>query len=253
MKKNIFLEIEYDGTDFYGSQIQNRRQVNGQTVSEPTIQSKLEQALEKLFNCPVRVVLAGRTDRGVHARGQGVSFSLDTKIPLPNIKQALNTFLPDSIRVRKIKKVPADFHARFSARYKTYCYRIFNNPEPSVFERHRSWFVPQELSMGKMEKCSRLLIGEKDFRLFAREASAYHDCRRTIYEIKFGKKGGCIVIKFRGNGFLRCMVRNIVSFLVRAGCGEISLPQARCIVRGKSRYINHPAPAGGLYLHKVTY
>ncbi|MCD6584076.1 MAG: tRNA pseudouridine(38-40) synthase TruA, partial [Candidatus Omnitrophica bacterium] len=118
MVKNIFLEIEYDGTNYFGWQIQSKeKKAKGRTIQE-----KIQQALEKLFNRKVKINYAGRTDRGVHAYSQCINFKIDTNIPLKNIRLALNSFLPSDISIKRIKKVPLDFHARFNAKSKIYRY-----------------------------------------------------------------------------------------------------------------------------------
>ena len=119
MKKNIFLEIEYLGTGYFGFQIQAH-----ESRSEVTVQGLIEKAIEKLFKQKVRIIYAGRTDRGVHAKGQAVNFIVDTSIPLNNIKAALNTLLPSDIRIKRLKEVSLDFHARFWAKSKLYEYMI---------------------------------------------------------------------------------------------------------------------------------
>lgn len=253
MQKNVFLEIEYDGTNYFGWQIQNRSTVHGPQSTAPTVQGELEEALKRLFHQKIRVIYAGRTDRGVHALGQVINFKVDTKIPLANIKAALNSFLAPAILIRKIKTVPLQFHARFSAKSKTYRYRIFNSAQGSVFERNYSWCAPEKLDIEKMEKCIPMLVGRKDFSLFARQGRIYHDCTRQLNYIVIRKRGAFLSIDINGDGFLRCMVRNIVAFLVRVGKGEIKIGEIRAILKKKKSYVNRPAPAQGLYLYKVHY
>ena len=123
---NIFFEVEYVGTHYFGFQVQNKKD-----SSEVTVQQKLEEALHRLLNQPIRIIYASRTDRGVHAKAQGVNFHSDTTIHPTNIVRALNAFLPEDIRVKKARYVASDFHARFSARSKIYRYIIFQRPRQS--------------------------------------------------------------------------------------------------------------------------
>lgn len=246
--QNIFLEIEYLGTNYFGFQIQQKKD-----KKEITIQSALEKALKKLFKENIRIIGSGRTDRGVHAKAQVVNFKAETKIPLSNIKIALNVLLPQDIRIKRIKKVPLNFHARFSAKSKIYRYIILNAKEPSVFSKDFAWYLNSNLDLDKMKQAAKKLAGEKDFSVFAKEARRYENCRRTLSSISIKKKKSFIYIDIKAGGFLRCMARNIVSFLVKIGEGKINLGDILPIISKKIPYINKPAPAAGLYLYKVNY
>ena len=234
-QKNIFLEVEYSGTNYFGFQVQEKK-----SVVQPTVQGKLEEALEKLFRKKIRITFAGRTDRGVHAKAQGINFKVDTKIPLDNIKKALNTSLPSDIRIKKIKRVPLDFHARFSAKSKIYRYLIYNSKEPSVFWRDYSWHLSGKLELKTMQEGARNLLGRKDFSSFAKTAKKYKHCIREIKNISVKKEGKFIQIDIEADGFLRSMARNIVYFLA-----DLS--------GSKTPRRNKPALACGLYLYKVKY
>ncbi|MDD3296222.1 MAG: tRNA pseudouridine(38-40) synthase TruA [Candidatus Omnitrophica bacterium] len=246
--KNIFLQVEYLGKSYYGFQIQNKK-----AVKEVTVQEVLEKALEKLFLQDIRIVYSSRTDRGVHAMAQSLNFKVKTKIPLANIKKALNAFLPADIKIKKIKKVPLDFHSRFSVRSKIYRYVVFNRRQPSVFWEDFSWHIPQGLDLEAMRKVSLSLIGKKDFSLFARGASNYKNCVRSLKAIEIKKRNGLVYIDIEADGFLRSMARNIVAFLAKIGSGEVPLVEAVNILKKNTSYINNPAPAQGLYLYKVKY
>ncbi|MFH1519109.1 MAG: tRNA pseudouridine(38-40) synthase TruA [Candidatus Omnitrophota bacterium] len=248
MEKNIFLEIEYLGTNYFGFQVQAKK-----ARDQVTVQGVLEQALLRLFKRRIRVVASGRTDRGVHAKSQVVNFKVDSKIPLANIKAALNTFLPQDIRVKKVKPVASNFHARFSVKSKIYRYVIIQSKEDSVFWRGFAWHIPIPLNLKKMGKASRKLVGRRDFSLFAKEAKNYKDCRRRVKDILIRKRTNLIYIDIEAEGFLRSMARNMVSFLVRVANGGIPLKDVPLILKQKTPYINNPAPAQGLYLYKVKY
>ncbi|OQX87469.1 MAG: tRNA pseudouridine(38-40) synthase TruA [Candidatus Omnitrophica bacterium 4484_70.2] len=241
--KNILLEIEYDGTNYFGWQIQKKKK---------TIQGELQKALKKLFKKEIKIFYAGRTDRGVHAQSQMANFFIETSIPLKNILVALNSFLPQDIRIKKIKKVPSDFfaHQAFS---KVYRYIILNSSVPSVFLRHYSWYVPEKLDISKMEKISKKLVGFRDFSIFAKEVTRYKTTYRNLKRISIRKRSKFIYIDLEADGFLRQMVRNIVYFLVEVGRRRISLKEAELILNKKTSYSKKPAPSSGLYLYKVNY
>lgn len=248
MQKNILLKIEYLGTNYFGFQIQNKKGSN-----EVSVQSRLEEALKRLFKRPLRIIYASRTDRGVHAYEQAVNFSVDTNISLKNIKSALNAFLPSDIRIKSAKIVPLDFHARFWAKGKIYRYIILNRKESSVFWINRSWHLKQRLDTCAMRDIARTLVGRKNFALFAKEAKKYSDCTREIKNISLRKNDSFLYVDIEADGFLRNMVRNIVAFLIKVGLSEISPAQACDILQGKASYHNKPAPGCGLYLLKVKY
>lgn len=246
--RNIFLEVEYVGTNYFGFQIQDKKDKR-----QITIQGVIEEALFKLFRKKVRITYAGRTDRGVHARGQVINFKIQTNILLKNIKKALNSFLPPDIRIKNIKKVPLDFHSRFWAKSKIYRYIISQRKEPTVFWRDFSWHIDKPLDLEAMQKISLKLIGRKDFSLFAKEAKKYKDCRRCIKAISIKKRGSFVHIDIEADGFLRNMARNIIFFLVKVGNDKIPLTKAYLVLKRKVSYANKPAKACGLYLYKVNY
>jgi len=247
--RNIFLKVAYLGTDYYGSQLQDKP-----GVSEPTVQAALETALQKLFKRKVRPTFSSRTDRGVHALAQGVSFKIESPVPLANIKRALNVYLPPDIRVLAVKQVPLDFHARFSAKDKTYRYIIVNSQYPDVLMHERAWYVQyRRLDVNLMKKAAAKLVGKKDFKVLAKEAKKYHDTRRNMLSIKVKKRGRFIYIDLKARGFLHNMARNIVALLVECGSKRIKPTQIPAILAGKAQYHPRPAPPGGLYLQQINY
>lgn len=248
MLKNVLLEIEYDGTNYFGWQIQNRR-----SGRQKTVQGEVEQALKKLFNEKIKLIYASRTDRRVHAKSQSANFTVKTKIPVNNIRLALNSFLPLDIRVKKANFVPLDFHARFNARSKIYRYVIYNKKSPCVFNRNYVWYLPDKLDLEKMRKAASKLLGRRDFSCFAKEAGKYDSCIRRIFSLSINKRPGYLLFDIEADGFLRNMVRNIVSFLVSVGRKEIILKDAARIISGKMDYKKKPAPGNGLYLLRVKY
>ncbi len=248
MLKNILLEIEYDGSDFCGWQVQNRSKKPKRTAQE-----EFQKILDKVFGMSVGIDYSSRTDKGVHAKAQCVNFKVDTKIPIKNIKFALNNSLPPDIRVKKIKIVPLEFHARFDVISKIYRYIICTKKEPSVFLHNYAWNFSGELDLNIMERCVKRLIGRKDFFVFARDASKYKTCIRDIKLISIKRKGPYVHIDIEADGFLRNMARNLVSFLVSVGKGDISLKDVNLIVSKHIPYIKRPLPGRGLYLMKVKY
>jgi len=246
--QNICLELEYDGSNYFGWQIQKSAH------RSVTIQSTFEQALKKLFKKPVKAVSSGRTDSGVHAKTQVVNFKILTPIPLENIKIALNGLLPSDIRILKIKKKPPNFHARFSVRSKIYEYLIYNQTMFPVFKRNYYWHVPGYLNLNQMRRASLMLIGKYDFASFASKVDREKSSVRSLKSIRINKKNSVISIKVEASGFLRGMVRNIVAALVDVGKGEVSVSQVKRIKRAKNRsFLGKSAPACGLYLLKVKY
>ncbi|MCF7888295.1 MAG: tRNA pseudouridine(38-40) synthase TruA [Candidatus Omnitrophica bacterium] len=248
MEKNIFFEIEYVGTNYFGFQVQNKK-----NKKEVTIQSIFEKALSKLFCQPIKINASGRTDRGVHAKAHPLNFKVNTEIPLKNIKKAINSFLPADIRVKKAKLVDLDFHSRFSAKSKIYQYIILNRKESSVFWSKFSWHFIEQLDISLMCQAGEKLIGLKDFYIFAKGAKKYRDCMRNLKKISIKKKRNFIYIDIEADGFLYQMARNIVYFLTDVGSKKITINQIEGILSGKIKFIKKPAPPWGLYLKRVKY
>ncbi|MCF7871004.1 MAG: tRNA pseudouridine(38-40) synthase TruA [Candidatus Omnitrophica bacterium] len=248
MKRNVFLEIEYIGTNYFGFQVQRK-----ENQKEITIQSVLENLLSSFFQQPIKITASGRTDRGVHAKAHPLNFKIDTKIPLENIKKPLNKRLPDDIRIKRVKEVPWDFHSRFMAKSKIYSYMIYNHKEPSLFWHNFSWFLPDQLDLVLMREAAKKITGKRSFYCFAKDAKKYKSCIRDLKNLTIIKKRGFIYINLKADGFLRQMARNIVSFLVEAGGGKIETGQIDKILSQEKRFMKKPAPARGLYLKKVNY
>ncbi len=247
MKKNIFLEIEYLGTNYFGFQSLKKKR------NQPTLQEAIENALLRLFKQNIKIVSSSRTDRGVHAKAHPLNFKADTSIPLKNLKRALNSLLPLDIRVKKVKEVPLEFQARFWAKSKIYRYIIFNQKEPSVFESNFSWHFPEKISISLMRKAARKVVGKRDFSIFAKGASKYRSCIRNLKNISVSRKGNFIFIDLEADGFLRQMARNIVFFLVAVGSGKIDFSDLDLILSREKKAAQKPAPSQGLYLCKVKY
>ncbi len=248
MTRNFKLTIEYDGTDFCGWQIQK----NG----ERTVQAEVTKACETIFKQKVTVIASGRTDSGVHARGQVIHFHADTRMKPVEVLKALNSRLPQDIAVLNVKEVSEDFHAQYSVKNKTYRYVVLNAKQRSVFETRYAYFYPYSLDVKVMQNVSKILCGRHDFKAFQAHdpLRAEKDTVRTIKKIVIQRKGDKILIDVTADGFLYKMVRNIVGSLLSRGAGLISQADLSNILKSKERS-NAPAtaPAYGLCLQEVKY
>ena len=240
------LTIEYDGTDFGGFQSQKNAR---------TVQDVLEEALHRIYKTKIKVAGASRTDSGVHAEGQTVHFKTEKAIPFQNLLKAINSNLPEDVAIKKIEKVPSSFHARFSAKKKTYLYdiRLSSIPEPLHRRRVYSFFYPVDIS--KIKKAARLLVGRHDFKSFqAKSSEKEMSTVRTITQLKVVSEGDRLLFLVEGTGFLYNMVRNIVGSLLDVGRGKMTVEEFKKAFAAKDRKQMGPtAPARGLTLQKVTY
>ncbi len=243
--RNIKLTISYDGTNYRGWQIQK----NGITVQEV-----IEKAIQKVFEKKCRLFGAGRTDSGVHAKGQVANFKTVAKISLQKIKAALNANLPEDIVIKKAEEVSLDFHSQFSAKKKKYKYILYNSKSPEPFLSRYSWQVMYKLDLSLMKKEAKILIGKHDFKSFQATDKKDRASVRTIENIVVKKRGKQISIELTGNGFLYNMVRNIVGTLIDIGRGYLASGSMKIILSKKNRSLAGPtAPAKGLFLMKIEY
>ncbi len=244
---NIQITLEYEGTNYAGWQ----RQKN----THRTIQEIIESVLFKILREKVKLIAAGRTDAGVHAKAQTANFSAKNKIPLSKLQYSLNSLLPEDIKVTVIRQVPSDFHSRFSAVSKTYRYTILNRDYPSVFLRKYVYLCSYILNIKLMQEAAGYLIGEHDFTSFKNGNDAQEkSCVRKVESIKINKENDYIYMDFTANGFLRNMVRNIAGTLIEAGRGKLKPNKIKEILLSKNRKSAGPtAPACGLCLIKVKY
>ncbi len=240
------LILEYDGTDFGGFQSQKNARA---------VQDVLEAALEKIFKKEVKVTGASRTDSGVHAEGQAIHFKIDTQIPERGLLRAINSHLPEDVAVKKVEKVPSDFHARFSAKKKTYLYAVRLSQVPAPLERRRvySYFYPVDIS--KVKKAARLLVGRHDFRSFqAKSNEKEMSTVRRITKLQVVKRDDKLSFLVEGDGFLYNMVRIVVGSLLDVGRGRMSLADFKTAFRAHDRRLMGPtAPPQGLALLKIVY
>lgn len=232
--------VSYDGSKFYGFQKLNNHK---------TVQQCLEQAISKINKKPVTVKGAGRTDRGVHALGQGINFDLDVNVPVDRLKKAINSLLDDAIYIRDIKEVDNNFHARFSAKKKIYEY-IINLGEYDAIRNDYLYNYNRSLDVKEMKKAARKLEGAHSFKAFTSgERDNYNS---IIYSIKIKKEKDLLIITFEGKSFYRYMVRNMVGVLIGVGAKKISVDILDDMFEGKN-VIYQTAPACGLYLREVFY
>jgi len=246
--RNILLNLEYDGTDFLGSQIQ---------AVGRTVQGEVERVLQQLTQQETRVTLAGRTDTGVHARGQRANFHTLSTMPLETLQRGLNALLPPDLAVQRVQEVAEDFHARFDARLRVYRYTLYNSPFRSPLVRRYAWQLPGMLEVEAIKAGLALLVGTHDFRSYAaasKGASGRRGTVRTVRTARCWADRPWIYVEMAADGFLRRMVRNVVGELVRLGQGAIDLAgfQATWEAHDRQR-AGAPAPPQGLCLERVEY
>jgi tRNA pseudouridine38-40 synthase len=249
--RNFKLVLSYDGTDFAGWQVQ---------PDTATIQATLATAIGRVTGENVLPQGSGRTDAGVHALGQVASFSIESPIPAKNLMVALNDILPASIRVLEATEVPAEFHARKSARAKTYGYRIFRGDICPPMVARYVWHYPYPLDEGAMRDAAKRVIGEHDFTSFAavdpergRDDGEVSNVR-TIFSSNWERTGDELVYTVGGNGFLHHMVRNLIGTFILIGKRTLKAEEIPLILTARSRAAaGATAPASGLYLVSVEY
>lgn len=243
---NFKLILEYDGTAYRGWQRQ---------ASDPTVQAELERAIGRMTQQTVTAIGAGRTDAGVHALGQTANVRVETRIPADALLKGLNSLLPPDIAVRACAEVPDRFHARFDARCKTYRYHILNRAARAAVGRHYAWFIHRPLDVDRMRAAARALVGRHDFKSFESTGSPRAHTLRTITAAEWQSEGeGRLRFTVTADGFLRCMVRNIVGTLVAVGLGRIDPDEVAAIIASRDRRrAGAAAPPQGLFLVRVEY
>jgi tRNA pseudouridine38-40 synthase len=247
VSRTFKLTIAYDGTGFIGWQ----RQATG-----TSIQGLLEDALSELDERAVTVTGAGRTDAGVHARGQVATATLDRDIDAASVIRAVNIRLPPTVRVLEASLAPDGFHPRFDARLKTYRYRIWNADVMCPFERSFAWHLPMKLDAGSMAEAAAMLCGTHDFAAFQGTGSDTQTTVRTVLRssVERDEDGPLVVYDADGEGFLRHMVRNVVGTLVEIGRGRRPPSWIGEVLASRERTSAGPtAPAHGLFLMGVSY
>ncbi len=249
--RNLKITLAYDGSDFSGWQVQPDR---------VSVQGTLSDALERVTGARVLPQGSGRTDAGVHALGQVASCELDAGIPTANLQRALNHVLPSAIRVLNVEEMPPEFHARKSARAKTYRYRIFRGEVCLPFLARYVYHYPYSLEESALPEAAATVVGDHDFTSFAavdpergREAEDTSNVR-TMYSSEWSREGEELIYTVRGSGFLHHMVRNLVGTFLLVGKGTLDASAVRNILQARDRSAAGPtAPACGLYLVSVDY
>ena len=243
--RNLRLDICYDGTRYRGWQ-----RLPGK---DDTIQGKLETALSRILGEPIEISGSGRTDAGVHARGQVANFHCESTMPACEILDNLRKYLPEDIGIYGCKEVSPRFHARLNAKEKTYRYRIWNSDSPCVFERRFVAVMPEPLDLSAMEQAAQHLLGEHDFSAFCGNAKMKKSTVRFIRSLTIEQAGDEIHIVVTGNGFLHNMVRILVGTLVEVGRGERCASGIPSLFGGKRADAGFLAPPQGLCLQEVFY
>jgi len=249
--RNIKLTLAYDGQDFAGWQIQ---------PDQPTIQGTLVSVIEQITGEKTLPQGSGRTDAGVHALAQVATLQLESRIPLLNFRKALNDVLPRAIRVLKVEEVAADFHARKSARAKTYEYRIYRGEICPPFLSRYVYHHPYPLDEDAITEAATAVVGEHDFTSFAavdpeaRKENTDANNVRTVYVSNWERVGEQLIYTVRGNGFLHHMVRNLVGTFLMIGKGNLTIKDLKRILDVRDRSAAAAtAPANGLFLISVEY
>lgn len=246
--RNIKVVVAYDGTCYHG--FQEQRGTKFQTV-----QGVLENRLSRLAGQEIKIFGAGRTDSGVHARGQVINFDAgDWRAPPEKVAPALNSLLPRDIAAISSIEVPAGFHARFSAAAKTYCYTVYNGRAPSPFRRLYSYHVPRPLDVDAMGEGVKKLIGNHDFAAFRALGTPVNTTVRCLMKAIVRREGEIIRVELKADGFLYHMARMITGTLIRVGLGKLSPGDMEEILESKNSLLAGPtAPARGLCMESVEY
>ena len=243
--RNLRLDICYDGTRYRGWQ-----RLSG---VDNTIQGKLETALSRILGEPIEISGSGRTDAGVHARGQVANFHCESDMPTAQILEELRRYLPEDIGIYSCKDCSPRFHARLNAKEKNYCYRIWNSENPCVFDRRYVAVMPEKLDVDAMKQAAEMLTGEHDFSAFCGNPKFKKTTVRYIRAIDIRRQGDEIQLSFTGNGFLHNMVRILVGTLIEVGRGERNPRSIPELFGGKRSDAGFLAPAQGLCLMEVMY
>ncbi len=241
--RNIKLTLEYDGTDFVGWQLQD----NGRSV-----QGELERALRQMTQEEVRLIGAGRTDAGVHARGQVANFRTASLLGVDQLRKGINGLAGEDVRVLSAEEVDESFHARFSARERCYKYTIIQNPHPIL--RRTSWLVSYPLEGELLERCCREILGKKDFRSFCKNGEANENTICQVRKASWELSGDILTFEIAADRFVHGMVRALVGTMIDVARGYLDFDGFLRIIEARDRSsAGQNAPAHGLVLESVRY
>jgi tRNA pseudouridine38-40 synthase len=240
------LDLAYDGTDFYGWQLQPNHR---------SVQEVLQQTIQRITGESAAVMGSGRTDQGVHARGQVAHFDLAKPFAARDLHKALNALLPEDVKALRTRRVAADFHAQFGATRKEYRYFIWNDPVLNPLERRFRAHVRRPLDVAAMRAAAAHLVGEHDFAAFTANPNRVVETTvREVLALTVVKRGPLVTIRAVGRGFLYRMVRSVAGFLIRVGEGAVPPDEAVRILVSRTRTARVPtAPPEGLFLWRVSY
>ncbi|MCZ2108063.1 MAG: tRNA pseudouridine(38-40) synthase TruA [Dehalococcoidia bacterium] len=243
--KRFAATVSYDGTAFAGSQLQP----NGRTV-----QYELETAVQALFGAPTRVELAGRTDSGVHARGQVAAFSAETRLEATTVGRALNAHLPDDVAVRLLREVPAGFDPRRWARRRLYRYTIANGEARDPLSRRSAWHVGARLDLPAMQAAAVALVGTRDFIACSGKLEPGRTSVRNVFSAGWRSENCTLLFDIEADAFLPQMVRRVVGAIVAIGRGSQTVEEfVRLVEQAVPGAIGPTAPPHGLCLEQVRY
>lgn len=243
--KRVAIIISYDGTNYAGFQIQK---------NALSIEEVLNSCLSELLKEEIHIIGASRTDAGVHALGNVAVFDTETKIPAEKIAFAVNTLLPEDIRIQKSYEVENDFHPRYNNSKKTYEYKILNTRIPIPTCRNNTYFYHRQLDVEKMQEGANYLLGEHDFQAFCSANAQVNDTYRTIYSVDVKRDGDIVTIRICGNGFLYNMVRIVTGSLLAVGSGTKRPQWIKEVLDSRDRQqAGTCAPAVGLTLINIEY
>lgn len=244
--RNILLELSYKGTNYKGFQKQKN--------TTETIENYLNIAIKNVFCEDVKIIPSGRTDAGVHALKQCVNFQTTKSIKIDNIPRALNTYLPQDIRVNTAREVDENFNARFSAKKKTYMYVLRQSDVSSPILWDMVTNIEYKLDVQKINKSIKKIIGTHNFKAFSSANTDIKDFTRTIYDFSFEKKDNFLIFKITGNGFLYNMVRIIIGTICDIARGKLDIDIIdKMFETGDRSFGGKTAKPNGLYLYNVEY
>ncbi len=243
--RNIRLTVSYDGTNYHGWQCQ---------PNAVTVQETLQKAVERILDHEVKIIGGARTDAGVHAMGQVVNFGTVKGIENHGLIRGLNSMLPRDIRIRGAEDVDEAFHARYSAKSKTYVYCILNRPYNSPFLSRYVLHVDRPLMVAGMKQAIKAVLGSHDFSAFKKKDEVYRSPVREVIRAGVATKGEMAYVIIEATGFLRYMVRNIVGTLLLIGQGRMAQEEFKTILEsGRRENAGPTAPPHGLFLREIRY